>query len=396
VDGSQLTFGHEVARVRDSGVVGHAGRLRELFDFLAERGPQGEPATQADIAETVFGQRQTEVDDATARVYIHRLRKRLEHFYRGRSDGEGQLVIPPGAYALRLERPTLDDAASVQHGKTRFRHSWTLLALAFLAALAAAFWAGGVLVEGAAAPEVNAIWRPFAKSSRPLVIAVGDYYIYGQEARDRPEVERMVRDFSINSKTDLARAQAADPARYGTSADIGLSYLPLSSAYALRALLPVVAQGGKHVSVMPASQIDSDVFRTSDVIYVGLISGMGMMQDVNFTDSNYAVGESYDELIDMQSGRHFASGEAFALPTANYYQDYGYVARFSQPGGALIGVIAGERDTGLRGVAPQVTGKLPEELAVRAANGSFEALYQITGQQGADLGEKLIQVRERP
>jgi hypothetical protein len=147
---------------------------------------------------------------------------------------------------------------------------------------------------------------------------------------------------------------------------------------------------------MPASQIDSDVFRTSDVIYVGLISGMGMMQDVNFTDSNYAVGESYDELIDMQSGRHFSSGEAFALPTANYYQDYGYIARFRQPGGALIGVIAGERDTGLRGVAPLATGKLPEEVAVRAANGSFEALYQITGQQGADLGEKLIEVRERP
>jgi len=396
VDGSQLNFGLEVARVRDSGVMGQSGRLRELFDFLAERGPQGEPATQADIAETVFGQAQTEVDDATARVYIHRLRKRLEQFYRGRADDEGQLVIPAGAYALRFEQPAPDAAAAVPRGKAVVSHSRVLLALAFVVAVGASFWAGRTLTDGASAPEVNAIWRPFAKSSRPLVIAVGDYYIYGQEAHDRPEVERMVRDFSINSKTDLARAQATDPARYGSSADIGLSYLPLSSAYALRALLPVVAQGGKHVSVMPASQIDSDVFRTSDVIYVGLISGMGMMQDVNFTDSNYAVGESFDELIDMQTGRHFSSGEAFALPTANYYQDYGYVARFRQPGGALIGVIAGERDTGLRGVAPLAAGRLPEEVAVRAANGSFEALYQITGQQGADLGEKLIEVKQRP
>jgi hypothetical protein len=147
---------------------------------------------------------------------------------------------------------------------------------------------------------------------------------------------------------------------------------------------------------MPASQIDSDVFRTSDVIYVGLISGMGMMQDVAFTDSNYAVGESYDELIDMESGRRFASGEAFARPTSNYYQDYGYVARFRQPGGALIGIVAGERDTGLRGIAPVATGRLPQEMGVRANNGSFEALYQITGQQGTNLGEKLIDVRARP
>ena len=396
MDGSQASFAHEVAGVRDSGVVGYSGRLRDLFDFLAARGPEGEPATQADIAETVFGQHQAEADDATARVYIHRLRKRLEQFYSGRETDQGRLVIPAGAYALRFERAGVSAPVLPSRQPLDLRVILVPLGLVVVLALGAAFFAGRSVGTAATKPEINAIWRPFIESSRPLVIAVGDYYIYGQEARDRPEVERMVRDFAINSKNDLAKAQATDPGRYGDSADMGLSYLPMSSAYALRALMPVLAQRGKHVSVMPASQIDSDVFRTSDVIYVGLISGMGMMQDVNFTDSNYAVGESFDELIDMQTGRHFSSGEAFALPTANYYQDYGYVARFRQPGGALIGVIAGERDTGLRGVAPLAAGRLPEEVAVRAANGSFEALYQITGQQGADLGEKLIEVKQRP
>src|SRR3954451_23005924 len=102
MDGSQASFADEVARLRDSGLVGHSGRLRDLFDFLAERGSEGEPATQADIAETVFGQPQTEVDDATARVYIHRLRKRLEQFYRGHDEAAARLVIPAGAYALRF------------------------------------------------------------------------------------------------------------------------------------------------------------------------------------------------------------------------------------------------------------------------------------------------------
>lgn len=393
MDGAQASFADEVARVRDSGLVGHSGRLRDLFDFLADRGPEGAPASQAEIAETVLGQHHTEADDATARVYIHRLRKRLEQFYADDAAEDGRLVIPAGAYALRFERAGKRLPIAQRH---RLQHRHMAIALGLLLALGAAFVAGRGTGPASQSPDVNAIWRPFVKSDRPLVIAVGDYYIYGQEAHDRPEVERMVRDFAINSKNDLARAQATDPERYGDSADMGLSYLPMSSAYALRALLPVLAQHGKHVSVMPASQIDSDVFRTSDVIYVGLISGMGMMQDVNFTDSNYAVGESFDELIDMESGRRFVSGEAFALPTANYYQDYGYIARFRQPGGALIGVLAGERDTGLRGVAPASVGALPETLKVRAANGSFEALYQVTGQQGADLGEKLIEVRSRP
>ena len=62
---TQASFADEVARVRESGLVGYSGRLRDLFDYLAARGPEGEPATQADIAETVFGQMQAEADDAT-------------------------------------------------------------------------------------------------------------------------------------------------------------------------------------------------------------------------------------------------------------------------------------------------------------------------------------------
>jgi hypothetical protein len=44
-----------------------------------------------------------------------------------------------------------------------------------------------------------------------------------------------------------------------------------------------------------------------------------------------------------------------------------------------------------------VAGKLPDKLASLAADGkAFEAVYQVTGQQGADLGEKLVDARARP
>jgi hypothetical protein len=393
MDGSQANFAEELARVRDSGLVGQSGRLRDLFDFLAARGPDGEPATQADIAETVFGQMQAEADDATARVYIHRLRKRLEQFYEGRDQGVGRLVIPAGAYALRFEQ----GEARLPAPRRRSARRW-LFPLAAAFALVAAFLAGRGWDAGAHEPAVNPIWQPFIESDRPIVIAVGDYYIYGESNGSQSGINRLVRDFDINSKTDLARAQEADPHHYGNSEDMGLNYLPVSSAYALRALLPVLARNRKPVTVIPASQLDSQTFRTSNVIYVGLLSGMGMLEDVSFTDSNFAVGETYDELVDMASGRHYTSGEGFALATPRYYQDYGYIARFREPGGALVAVVAGERDTALRGVAPVATAaNLPDQLERTAGGGkSFEALYQITGQQGADLGEKLEQVRPRP
>jgi hypothetical protein len=387
-------FMNEVERVRASGLVGSSGRLRELFDFLAARGPEAEPATQSEIAETVVGQVMAEPDDATARVYVHRLRKRLEQFYDEGEPNGGRLVLPAGTYALRFENGGSGKPA-LRPGFGRLRVA--VVPLLLVLALAGAFLAGRHFTASDPAP-VNAIWRPFLYSDKPTVIVVGDYYIFGKFEHDRPEVDRMERDFSINSKTDLARAQEANPARYGDTEDMGLTYLPVSSAYALRALMPVISQARQPVTIIPASQVDSDVLRNHNVIYVGLISGMGMIQDVNFTDSNFAVGDSYDELVDMISGRRFTSGEALALPTAQYYDDYGYIARFRQPGGALIGIVAGERDTGLRGMAPvAVSTALPEKIRELAENGKpFEALYEIAGQQGADLGEKLVEVRARP
>jgi hypothetical protein len=331
---------------------------------------------------------------ATARVYVHRLRKRLEQFYEG-NDGGGRLVLPAGTYALRFEESPVAEPAA-RPGLVRLRAA--ILPLLLVLAVAGAFFAGREFTAASDPAPVNAIWRPFIRSDLPTVVVVGDYYIYGRVKKDRPEVDSMERDFAINSKSDLALAQEANPQRYGDTEDMGLSYLPVSSAYALRALMPVISQARKPVTIVPASQVDSDILRNHNVIYVGLLSGMGMIQDVNFTDSNFAVGDSYDELVDMTSGRRYSSGEALALPTAQYYQDYGYVARFRQPGGTLVGIVAGERDTGLRGVAPlAASAALPEKMRRLAENGeAFEAIYEVTGQQGADLGSKLADVRPRP
>ena len=63
--GEAERFEREVERVRASGVLGRTGRLRELFDFLAARGP-AQPVSQADIAHEVFGQIDAGADDATA------------------------------------------------------------------------------------------------------------------------------------------------------------------------------------------------------------------------------------------------------------------------------------------------------------------------------------------
>lgn len=391
-------FANEVARVRQSAVLGEAGRLAELFAFFAARGPNAPAASQSELAESVFGQSSSESDDATVRVYIHRLRKRLDEFYAGKQADAPRLVIPSGTYALRLSVPVERQDEAPDPGSWRGtgwqRAAWLAALLIFAAG---AFFIGR-MGQNSAAP-VNALWQPFVDSNRPIVIVVGDYYIFGEVDPAAPERARLVREFRINSKTDLARMQQADPAHYAMAEDMGLNYLPVASAYGLSGLMPILGQNGRKITVIPASQMTGDMFRSSNVVYIGLVSGMGMLEDVNFSGSGLAVGGGYDELIDLRSGESYISQEARNLASSNYYRDYGYVARFREPGGALVAVVSGSRDTGLRGLASILAGPvLPAEidkLADRESPAGFEALFEITGQQGTNLSDRLVLARAR-
>src|SRR5690606_15941694 len=154
-------------------------------------------------------------DDATVRVYVHRLRKRLEDFYATQGDGFGgaRLVLPAGTYALKLVSPdAAGDAPAAQSFKPSRPWLWVV---AFAAVIAIAFAAARSFASGGDAPPVNSFWKPFLDSDRPIVVVVGDYYMFGEIDPVRPELSRLIRDYRVDSPTDLAAMQEADPARYG-------------------------------------------------------------------------------------------------------------------------------------------------------------------------------------
>ena len=390
-------FHAELARVRASGVLGDSGRLRELFDYLAARGIEAPSASQAEIADSVFGQTGTEGDDATVRVYIHRLRKRLEEFYASEGDGAEQvrLTLPAGTYALRLTGGA--ERAATQPPRQSPDPKWWAVGLALLAAFTATFLLGRTLPRADDAPPVNAFWVPFLHSDRPTVVVVGDYYMFGEYYPLDPDRSRLIRDFRVNSPTDLAGLQDAEPERYGNAEDVGLTYLPFSTAYGLRQIVPILARGGRPVTVLAASELDANTIRSSNIVYVGLIGALGSLEDTVFSGSGFAIGESFDELVDKAARKSYVSDEARRLAAPVFYRDYGYLARFRAPGGSLVAVVAGARETALRGIAPIVAGaELPEQLDELArGEGGMEALFQVTGQQGADLSDRLLVARAR-
>src|SRR3954471_13438653 len=96
-------FSQQVARIRAGGVLGRSQALMRLVDYLADPAREGRPLREADVAQDVFGRELDLSGDASVRVYIHRLRRKLDEFYAGPgADEPHRLVIPVGDYRLEV------------------------------------------------------------------------------------------------------------------------------------------------------------------------------------------------------------------------------------------------------------------------------------------------------
>jgi hypothetical protein len=361
----------EIARVRASGVLGGSGRLLELFEFLAQRSAEGRPPKEAEIALAVFGKAGPDSmrDDPVARVYIHRLRKRLDDFYLRHGMPNGvRLDIPKGDYRIACSRGDANDAGLeteaqvepelVSEAPPQRKMRWGLIA-AGLAVLAIggniAAWSVFANRPAAESKQLaeSGMWAEIAKSNRPLLIVVGDYYMFG-EYEDRTKLKRLIRDFAINSKEDLADSQWSNPKDFDRYSDVALQYLPASAAFALADLAPLIREGRK-VQVTLSSNMPLDRMKTDDIIYVGLLSGLGPLRDPVFSTSRFALGKSYDQIIDVKAGRAYNSEAFLAAPSDEMYRDYGFFSSFAGPTGNRIVILSGSRDTAVMGVADAVT-----------------------------------------
>jgi hypothetical protein len=394
----------EVERVRGSGALGMTGRLVELFDYLVSRSAEDRPPKEAEIALAVFGKADADAlrDDPVARVYIHRLRKRLDDFYLRQGAPSGvRLDIPKGDYRI-ICRPadgkveeavpaeTVSEAPAAGPAEPK-RRKWLvpLIAAAAVVAVGGNIAAWAVFAGGGQPPHAQlsktGIWSDIAASGRPLLIVVGDYYMFG-EYEKRTELKRFIRDFTINSKEDLVNSQRGNPADFDKYSDVAMQYLPASAAYALADLAPLL-HAGRKVQVQLASELTSDRLKSDDIIYVGLLNGMGPLRDPVFAQSKFRFGESYDEIIDSDTGKTYTSEAFVAAPSDQMYRDYGFFSKFKGPSGNNIVILSGSRDTAVMGVAEKMTrmDKLGEIEKSTKGVEDFEMLFEVKGQKHVNL-----------
>ena len=266
--------------------------------------------TKDEIAAEVFG-KGSDFDpnqDSLVRVYVHNLRQKLDNYYSGEG-GSQRLVIPKGEY--RLTVVSAEEAPVATQPVNRAPPLWVAIVVA---ALCINLIALVVIGRGDTSSETiydevarSPIWYSFLDDDLPFLIVVGDYYIFG-ELDQFGNVERLVRDFSINSAADLDDQFVYEPELMESYLDLDLTYVPDASASALKDVLRIVYRSDKPVRITPMSELSVADLRNSHIIYIGYISAMDKLTEFVFASSGLQLGETYDELLVTESGEMYTSG----------------------------------------------------------------------------------------
>lgn len=411
----------QARKIASSGALGRSRSYSRLLEFLVDCAADGRSPKELEIAMEVFG-KGADFDpsqDSMVRVYAHNLRQKLEHYYAtdGRSEPQ-QIALARGEYRVSLlpgappVEPPIAVAApspaapSAPEGSPAVvtalpqRARWRALAAMFGVLALGALLGFGFAVSRerprppAAAIAASPIWKGLLDDDMPILVVVGDYYIFG-ERDEHGDVDRLVRDFNVGSRAALDDMLKRDPKLASKYLNLDLTYLPTGSAYALVDVLRVLYTTEKPVHVVSMSEMSDADLKSSHIVYLGYISGLGKLEDFVFASSSLAIGYTYDELRNTDTGEMYAS-EA-GLPEVNRnYRDYALISTFPGPGGNQFVIVAGTRDAGMMQAAhalsdPMFMKSIEQARPDMTADPpSFDMLYEVTGYGRMNLDARLV------
>lgn len=398
----QRRFEQEAARFRSVLAKARSVNQLQIFDFLVERSTDHRSPKEVEIALALSGDAaslETGVDSGV-RVYVHRLRKRLEDYYR---DKPGlRLVIPKGEYRIVME---VDASASENGGRlpslvkalTAHPVLSAGLALILCALLALAGWTvlrfqqGSGMASGQPGRSAAGIF-----SAHSPLIVIGDR-MFVAESEDQRSVQRITMEPDIQSRDELGEYLMSHPEAFYRLYDFNLHFAPIASVAAAWRIEDEIRKDDgtarKGSTLLPMSALTPDMARSRALLYVGRLSQLGILEPYVFAGSRLKLA-AFDRLADDQTNRVFV-GDVYTETHEPPQVDYGYIAFRSGPEGHVLGVLAGLGDQGTAAMVDLLADQRAlAALRARMGNARFEALYEVRMREGFAAKRRLIMLNK--
>jgi hypothetical protein len=320
-------------------------RYRELLQFLVEESIAGRSPKETTIGVQIFGKDSSfnSKEDATVRVYINNLRKKLEHYYlTGGKSAPYKLVIPVGHYKVDLV-PALETALQKPVGNRYL--PWGLLFVGLVGMFLLGYFSSTVFQPG---PQPqgppNSVWNEFVQpNGRPTLLVIGDYFFL----REINPISSYYRTVPINNADDLKERIARDPAFGRRYKPNEFTFLRPSATWGLLQILPILQRSPNGVSLKLASEVTPADFKSNNIVFIGTLKTLysfskflhifGMQRTATPYESIQLLNDKGDSLQSFGVGQQLST---------DYVRDYSIIAKGAGPEGSTILMLLGFTENG--------------------------------------------------
>ncbi len=320
-------------------------RYRDLLQYLVEESIAGRTPKEVTIGMHLFGKDASfnSKDDATVRVYINNLRKKLEHYYfTCNKPYSHRLSIPVGHYKVEFNPVEEKNDSTAKPAPPRL---FVWIALGVTASFIIGYFTNSILQpKGHRFEQPNPIWNDFIKpNGRPTLVIFGDYFFL----REHGSSSDYYRNIRINSAEDYRLLVSQDPSFAKKYDQNDFTYLRPSAPWGLSHILPILQNSHNSYSFKLASQFTIGDFKSSNIVFLGSFKTLYHFQKfLHIFRLEYTIAPSSFKIIGA-SGDSTHQFSPAALHAGNYEKDYAIVAKGAGPDGSVLMMLLGFSETGV-------------------------------------------------
>ncbi|WP_158965740.1 hypothetical protein [Paraglaciecola sp. L3A3] len=385
----------QLQNIKHSNVLGRSSNLSKLLEYLVEKEIQRieqqpaliHPPKEIEIAINVFKKNVdfNSTENASVRVHISRLRKKLEEYYLDEGANEDlRISIPVGEYRLAfIQNNTINKVdnnikINLRHEKTlrlkpilwrqKFILSICIISLV-IHVLIFTFFNKNTLNTN----NINShtIWSDFQSPQYKNIIVLG---------APMSSIEGSNIEGDFKGSTNLSSLH-----NESVSKSLVLAFKNLLS----------ISDNFRYTQVILSSALTAYEIKHANIIYIGHFENMGVLQ-------NYFKSSAYQYNSVLKQLEHKSTGQIYLSPEndmTNQYTDYGLFAKVDGPRNNKIYIMSGFTDSSLLWLSWFLTNEVnptSKEFEGSIAHydlnqgNNVELLFKIPSMNGQDLSHELI------
>ncbi len=374
----------------------HSTKSQELLKYLFDASLRNYDLNEITIASEFFGKKTNfdPLEDASIRVYISHIRKRLAHYYLTEGNNDKiQIDIPKGKYAVRFRERKLTNIKSLKTRITKLIFPILTILLLFTVAY---LWFRNTQIQKKIniIPKDNSIWTEFLKSKTPTTIVIGDYFfLYYHRQDDHRRIN--VRDPKINSPEEFRNYLEKGKDNENILHPLVHTYLRPNAIWGLVELLPILRTFESSFHIKLASELVWEDITSHNIIFLGTFKTMYILKPLlEKANIDFSIYPFHLHLYNEKGEEIQRFDHTMDFDTRKFI-DYGLITKFIGPNNTTIMLITGFDQGGVIQASREISKPAFPARLYEYSNTQlkkpfyFKAILGVKGFQRADLSSKI-------